>query len=46
MMLSLGISRLTTAQRYALADGLLERLPERINLLKWISEKLALCDGD
>ena len=31
MMLSLGISRLTTAQRYALADGLLERLPERIN---------------
>ena len=31
MMLTLGISRLTTAQRYALADGLLERLPERIN---------------
>jgi len=34
MMLTLGISRLTEAQRYALADGLLERLPERPNYWK------------
>ena len=34
MMLTLGISRLTEAQMYALADGLLERLPERPNYWK------------
>ena len=34
MMLSLGISRLTMEQRYALVDGLLVRLPERPNCWK------------
>jgi len=41
MMLSLGISRLTEDQRYALADGLLVRLPGRPIYKRYPEEKPA-----